>query len=266
VGQPHRRAVPLITPEGPPSTQVGRESAHRKVPKADAWSLPGVERGACSGSLFPLAPYALGRPASDVRQVRPLKVPDERRLQIRLRQRMSSPRRRRRQHAEQGRAFRREPSEFQKKPNRAAITGNRSFLGTRVQESVVWCWAGSAKPVSAAPGRWAGCSRSRLRPTTWSACRSCWVPWRNNIRRLPRDCRAAECWQGRTAETSISTLKRYSSTWPGNTRDFGALPQPVKVGHPGRVNKAVPAGWIRRDRECAFRNAMKGGEHGKARR
>jgi hypothetical protein len=35
--------------------QVGRKSAHRKVPKAGAWSVPGVERGASSGSLFPLA-------------------------------------------------------------------------------------------------------------------------------------------------------------------------------------------------------------------
>jgi hypothetical protein len=91
---------------------------------------------------------------------------------------------------------------------------HRSFLGTRVQESVVWCWAGSARPASAASGRWAGCSRSRLRPTTSSACRSCWVPCRNNIRSLSRDCRAAEFWQGRTAETTISTPKHTATGQP----------------------------------------------------
>ena len=30
------------------------------------------------------------------------------------------------------------------------------------------------------------------------------------------------------------------------------LPQPVKVGHPGRANKAVPAGWIRRIVDARF--------------
>ena len=68
----------------------------------------------------------------------------------------------------------------------------------------------------------------------------------------PGRARAAEFWLGRIAETSISTQKRYSSTWPGNTRDFGALPRPVKVGHPGRANKAVPAGWIRRIVDARF--------------
>jgi hypothetical protein len=30
------------------------------------------------------------------------------------------------------------------------------------------------------------------------------------------------------------------------------LPQHVKVGHPGRANKAVPAGWIRRIVDARF--------------
>lgn len=30
------------------------------------------------------------------------------------------------------------------------------------------------------------------------------------------------------------------------------VPQPVKVGHPGRANKAVPAGWIRRIVDARF--------------
>jgi hypothetical protein len=30
------------------------------------------------------------------------------------------------------------------------------------------------------------------------------------------------------------------------------LPQPGKVGHPGRRNKAVPAGWIRRIVDARF--------------
>jgi hypothetical protein len=66
----------------------------------------------------------------------------------------------------------------------------------------------------------AGCSRSRLRPTTWCACRSCWVPWRNNI--LSRGCREAEFWRGGTAETTISTQKtyRYGSA-EGTAASFG---------------------------------------------
>src|SRR5882762_7183111 len=65
---------------------------------------------------------------------------------------------------------------------------------------------------------------------------------------------------------SIRPSRSESAPSKGPESGRPKLPQPVKVGHPGRANKAVPAGWIRTYRECAFRNGMKGGEHGKARR
>ena len=46
------------------STQFGRESAHRKVPKADAAAYQESNAAHARGSFFLLAPYALSRPAS----------------------------------------------------------------------------------------------------------------------------------------------------------------------------------------------------------
>jgi hypothetical protein len=69
------------------------------------------------------------------------------------------------------------------------------------------------------------------------------------------------------------------SPWKGPEGGRLKLPQPVKIGHTGRANKAVPAGGIRRIgcsgdgrgigdwrgdgqafRGCVFRNAIKNGE------
>jgi len=57
----------------------------------------------------------------------------------------------------------------------------------------------------------------------------------------------------RYRDEDAACRRAFWATGSGTSRiSAERLPHPVKVGHPGRANKAVPAGWIRRIVDARF--------------